>query len=467
VELLCSDGRCGFGSKLTRQGAVKDLDKWADKAELKDRLDELQTTMERGMSHKAEVSQLNSYFNRLEGVVHRERAHALRQERREGMSPTVLRQQSTKTPSLHASKSHDEEGKAAGDSQDDAAGSDAEEDQTDGSDDASDDGGESSDEEDAREQKQGQSSISTLNQYFDRQEHAIKAHSVEHSTELTAQQADADLNSYFDSLAAHTGKEGIMHQLENKVASLTKTVKRLEAPVESIKGATAKTRSDVRSIQGDAVKTRHAVEALGDEDKKILAHETHEDSKKAAHREERNPPLPIKGLPPGWAAYEDEDTKAPYYWNAKRGVSSWTSPAGKKLAHSGALKGVGKMWEAMRTKRGETYFVNRATGKSTWNDPRVKPGAQLLQLMQGVQDARRKTQAAWVKSNKKVALRDDHGVYGHNWPRSQWADKQWMHFLSDSNAAGTGSLATTAQELSEGKEGRDHSTLRRASSSSY
>jgi hypothetical protein len=44
--LLCSDGRCGQSSKLSREGAKRDLDLWADKEELKNKLDELQTVMD-------------------------------------------------------------------------------------------------------------------------------------------------------------------------------------------------------------------------------------------------------------------------------------------------------------------------------------------------------------------------------------------------------------------------------------
>jgi len=495
VELLCSDGRCGFGSRLTRQGAVKDLDKWADKAELKDRLDELQTTMERGMSHKAEVSQLNSYFNRLEGVVRQQHAHAMRQERREGVAPAVLaHKHAAKTPSLRASDHSSgsagqwgAEGEGASEArhEDDEDAEDSDEDGADehsgGDMEASEEEGHAREEEERakvqqrhdrqqrhQSQKQGQSSISTLNQYFDRQARHIKEHSVVRTTQMTAQQADADLNSYFDSLAAHTGKEGKMHQLEHKVSLLTKEVKKLKAPVESIKGSAARTRSDVRTIKGDAAKTQTAVEGLASEDKEILAREQKQD-KQAARRSHRpvhdgnNPPLSVEGLPPGWKAYKDEETKHPYYYNAKRDLSTWTSPVGKEVT----VKGMKKGWEAMRSKQGETYFVDEATGKATWKDPRAGPGAQLLQLMRGVDDARRQSHAAWTKHNRKVALHEDHGVYGHEWPRSQWADRRWMSFLSDSNAGGMGSLETEAQQLAHGGDGSDHAPIRRASSRGY
>jgi hypothetical protein len=64
--LLCSDGRCGQSSKLSREGAERDLNLWADKEELKNKLDELQTVMDRGMTHKAASQQLNQYFNQLD-----------------------------------------------------------------------------------------------------------------------------------------------------------------------------------------------------------------------------------------------------------------------------------------------------------------------------------------------------------------------------------------------------------------
>jgi hypothetical protein len=68
--LLCSDGRCGQSSKLSREGAERDLDLWADKEELKSKLDELQTVMDRGMTHKAASQQLNQYFNQLDREAH-------------------------------------------------------------------------------------------------------------------------------------------------------------------------------------------------------------------------------------------------------------------------------------------------------------------------------------------------------------------------------------------------------------
>uniref|UniRef100_A0A6U2ES89 WW domain-containing protein n=1 Tax=Hemiselmis andersenii TaxID=464988 RepID=A0A6U2ES89_HEMAN len=440
------------------------------------------------MSHKAEVSQLNSYFNRLDGVVKQERAHAMRQERSEGIAPAVLKHRhAAKTPSLRASDGDDgkwgEEGEGASEARHDdhQAEEDSDEDgmeehADDGMEESEEEGHEREEEEKARVQKQGkrqaekqgQSSISTLNQYFDKQAKRIKDHMVTRTTQMTAKQADADLNSYFDSLEVHTGKEGKMHQLENKVVLLTKEVKKLKAPVESIRGSAAKTSSAVRSIRGDAAATKHAVEGLASEDKKILAHEESEDVQ-AARRSHKpihdgnNPPLHVKGLPPGWRAYEDEDTKHPYYYNAKSDLSTWTSPVGKRVS----VKGMRKGWEAMRTKQGETYFVDEATGKATWQDPEVGPGAKLLQLMKGVDNSRRESHAEWVQHNRKVALHEDHGVYGHEWPRSQWADKRWMSFLSDSNAGGMGSLETEAQQLERGGKGSDHAPIRRASSSSY
>jgi hypothetical protein len=84
-ELLCSDGRCGQSSKLSREGADRDLDLWADKEELKNKLDELQTVMDRGMTHKSAAQQLNQYFNQLDQKASDQRKQALRQAKDEGL----------------------------------------------------------------------------------------------------------------------------------------------------------------------------------------------------------------------------------------------------------------------------------------------------------------------------------------------------------------------------------------------
>ena len=83
--LLCSDGRCGQSSKMSRDSAARDLNLWADKEELKNKLDELQTVMDRGMTHKAAAQQLNQYFNQLDHEADKQRRQALQQALTEGL----------------------------------------------------------------------------------------------------------------------------------------------------------------------------------------------------------------------------------------------------------------------------------------------------------------------------------------------------------------------------------------------
>ena len=93
TELLCSDGRCGQSSKLSKENADRDLDLWADKEELKSKLDELQTVMDRGMTHTAASQQLNQYFNSLDEEARMQKEQALKQaeeERLPGYSSMVL-----------------------------------------------------------------------------------------------------------------------------------------------------------------------------------------------------------------------------------------------------------------------------------------------------------------------------------------------------------------------------------------
>ena len=87
--LLCSDGRCGESSRLSRQGAEKDLNLWADKEELKNKLDELQTVMDRGMTHKSATQDLNQYFDKLDSQTRQQRKDALRQAQNEGLDDTT------------------------------------------------------------------------------------------------------------------------------------------------------------------------------------------------------------------------------------------------------------------------------------------------------------------------------------------------------------------------------------------
>jgi hypothetical protein len=235
IELLCSDGRCGEGSKLTRQNAVKDLDKWADKAELKDRLDELQTVMERGMTHKSAAKQLDQYFDSLDQQVHSQKMHALRQAQSEGLDMPVLSTHKHKATSLHASQMDE--------SSDDSSEEQA---QTDDNTEAA--ATESHDEHDrtksaatvahdehkaehartraaVNKKDDSSSSADELNKYFDRQAAKIEEENKKqlHSSKLTAAQAEADLDKYFDSIPVDT-KKTKMQAVEKKLDVLDKEV---------------------------------------------------------------------------------------------------------------------------------------------------------------------------------------------------------------------------------------------------
>ena len=100
--LLCSDGRCGQSSKLSREGAERDLDLWSDKEELKNKLDELQTVMDRGMTHKAASQQLNQYFNQLDHEANNQERAALQQAREDSLADAA----DHSSPSPNTQKNH-------------------------------------------------------------------------------------------------------------------------------------------------------------------------------------------------------------------------------------------------------------------------------------------------------------------------------------------------------------------------
>jgi hypothetical protein len=217
IELLCSDGRCGEGSKLTRQNAVKDLDKWADKAELKDRLDELQTVMERGMTHKSAAKQLDKYFDRLDRTVQQQKLHALKQARGEGMDLPVLSSRKHQATSLHSSQNEE--------TSDDSADDSEAQDDNDVKADSTDSHEEHHSKSAAHKETDDSSSAAALNKYFDKQAAKIQEENKQqlHSSKLTAAQADADLNSYFDSISASTKKSKIQ-AVEKKLDNLDNEV---------------------------------------------------------------------------------------------------------------------------------------------------------------------------------------------------------------------------------------------------
>lgn len=413
VELLCSDGRCGEGSKLSMKGAVKDLEKWSDKAELKDRLDELQTTMERGMSHKAEVNQLNQYFNGLDMQVKKQRMHALRQEQSEGQSTAAtLASAKHSTPQLahmHRGRHSVRHSKAT--SGDDSSNSGSEESNADG------EGG------DVKDSAEGGADENEVSKY-------------QGPDAMSAREAQADLNSYFDSLEKKTGRHGKMHNLETEVRELKHEVHSLKSPVNSARDAADRTSAAVHSL-GSKLRSHHGLEkevhSLKADDEKIIAlekskHEAADVEGGAAAVPPGNPQVHAAGLPKGWKEYRDLKTHYPYWYNARTGKSTWVKPTGES--------------------------------------PREQ-GVKLLALLHEADSAKQTSLHQMESADKKAALADDHGVYGHHWARSQWTDSKWMNFLDGSNVKGMGSMETNAQRLDGGREAADHAMLRPASSSRY
>ena len=75
-----------------------------------------------------------------------------------------------------------------------------------------------------------------------------------------------------------------------------------------------------------------------------------------------------------------------------------------------------------------------------------------------------------AQAARLAALADDHGVMAHKFPRSQWADKDWMRFLDDGDASaanGDAALLTSSQQLAQGDRGSEQAMPHEIASSSY
>lgn len=345
-----------------------------------------------------------------------------------------------------------------------------------------------------------------LASYFHRQSLAIKqqlsADKAQKKRHMSAAAANADLDKYFDSLQSHT-KKGKLETLAREVTDLSKDVKSIITPVKQLQDSAAASRNAVSSLQDDTKallrdeKSHQEVaeRAMKAAEKAAATSESAaESAKKAANgrrardetivvrqalrrapktryveAKEVNPKMTVEGLPPNWNAYMDRKTKYAYFYNKKTRKSSWINPKGDRAHVTGLPTG----WEALKEKGGEMYYVNTKSGRSTFEDPRVIPGAKVLAMINS-DDKRRAEGRAMHKQAEKMAklsvLSDNHGVFSHNFARSQWADKDWMSFLDKGHGADksqTESLETTNEALAQGEVGGEQAMPQRVSSSSY
>ena len=373
--LLCSDGRCGQSSKLSQQDAQRDLDMWADKEELKNRLDELQTVMDRGMTHKSASQSLNQYFDKLDHQVQDQKRAAMRQKRSEGLLTTLS------SASVHHAEtvpsSTDIKRVSPSDSTK-PAGQPA--------------------------SKGDYDATRDLNAYFDQQERSIRAENLHQqeatATKLSAAAAAADLNAYFDSLPTGS-RESKVRTLEQTVKTLTGEVKSLTQPLSDMRAASHQTAQAVSALRDQQAKLMaddahhqrdveqaeaRAAAAAADAAKADAAAEAAARRKTAvvlanirpkAPARAVNPSVKVLGLPPGWKSYMDLRTKYTYFYNPRTRESTWESPAGTPESIVGLPDG----WRAFKAKGGKLYYFNRKQAVSTWDDPRLLPGAKVLSLL--------------------------------------------------------------------------------------
>jgi hypothetical protein len=307
---------------------------------------------------------------------------------------------------------------------------------------------------------------------------------------MSAAAANADLNKYFDSLQAHT-KRGKLTKLSKEVTDLSKDVKAILMPVKQLQDSAAASKNAVSSLKEDtrrllkddesrrgiAERAEKAAEAAARSAKKAAATKRPQDEtivvRQALRRapktkflkaKEVNPKMTVEGLPPNWSAYMDLKTKYAYFYNHRTGKSTWINPKGSKVH----VKGLPTGWEALQEKGGKDYYVNIKSGKSTWEDPRVIPGAKVLAMVNRGARERAVMHKQAEKMAKLAALSDDHGVYGHNFARSQWADKDWMTFLDKGHgAAKSQELMTTDEQLRRGEVGSEQAMPHEVASRNY
>jgi hypothetical protein len=335
-----------------------------------------------------------------------------------------------------------------------------------------------------------------LDRYFHKQSLAIKqqgaaAAAARGKLHMGAKDARTDLNSYFDSLQART-KRGKIQKLSGEVADLTKDVKDILKPMKDLQESASASKEALKGLRSDNLSLRkqllkdakerrdeaerteqaaeHAAEAAAankpSRDETIVVREAlrSKPQREYLKAKEVNPKMTVEGLPPGWSAYMDLKTKYAYFYNENTGKSTWINPKGSRIS----LKGFPSGWEALQDKGGKDYFVNLKTGASTWEDPRELAGRKVLALMRRGAHRRAAMHRQAIKMASLAALADDHGVYSHIFPRSQWADKDWMKFLDDGHAAAkSAELMTSTQDLKRGGVGREQAMLHRVASRNY
>eukprot|EP00286_Rhodomonas_abbreviata_P028731 CAMPEP_0181305872 /NCGR_PEP_ID=MMETSP1101-20121128/9977_1 /TAXON_ID=46948 /ORGANISM="Rhodomonas abbreviata, Strain Caron Lab Isolate" /LENGTH=452 /DNA_ID=CAMNT_0023411849 /DNA_START=8 /DNA_END=1366 /DNA_ORIENTATION=+ len=330
-----------------------------------------------------------------------------------------------------------------------------------------------------------------LSGYFNKQALAIKQQAKKHEamrdenepSKLSTMAANKDLNSYFDSLSVATTKEGKLDHLSKQVESLSKDFDEIEKPVHALTDEQQATQDTIKTLDRQSEKLLKDSKTRGKQASRAeeAAHRAAESAAAAAnakpasvvvHSVENvvpkhisNPSVKVFGLPPGWKAYMDRRTRYAYFYNHHKDESTWVNPKGSRVS----LKGMPYGWEALKEKGdGRVYYVDKTSGQSTWYDPRLKAGAEVLDLLANKDHFRTVETAAKEKTYKLAALRDDHGVYAHNLPRSQWADSKWMRFLSPTNDVGgpMGGM-TNDMALRRGLDGETHPEMQRAASSQY
>lgn len=68
----------------------------------------------------------------------------------------------------------------------------------------------------------------------------------------------------------------------------------------------------------------------------------------------------------------------------RQGKSTWESPKGPQIS----LKDMPSDWDAFKDAKGNIYYANKDTGVSTFDDPRLGPGASVLKLLQTTERVR-------------------------------------------------------------------------------
>ena len=342
-----------------------------------------------------------------------------------------------------------------------------------------------------------------LSSYFRQQSLAIKrqaaANAAARKKHMTASAAAADLNSFFDSLPTGKNKGGLS-VLSKEVKDLSADVKAMLTPMKHLQdkseaeGAAVQSLSkDTRTLMQDdklrqsvVAKAAQAAERAAASAKMAASRRARDETvvvrqklrpapvvtktvTKVLAAKEVNPQMHVEGLPPGWKAYMDLRTKYAYFYNKHTGKSSWINPKGSRVT----IKGLPVGWEALQDKGGRDYYVNLKSGKSTWEDPRVIPGEKVLAMVsRGARHraAMHRQAEKMAQAARLAALADDHGVMAHKFPRSQWADKDWMRFLDDGDASaanGDAALLTSSQQLAQGDRGSEQAMPHEIASSSY